>query len=77
MCLNIKLLYKYCVQSTGTYRWSDGWIVTFTKWGKNEPQDGPGRGCVSMNNKGFWNNTECDRQLQYVCRTTNSKSVCQ
>ena len=57
------------------YEWTDGWPVLYTNWGQDEPDNGTGRGCVAMNDKGRWNNTKCDRQQRYMCKTTTGEHL--
>ena len=57
------------------YEWTDRWPVLYTNWGQGEPVDGTDRGCVAMNDKGRWNNTECNRQQRYMCKTTTGKNL--
>ncbi|XP_052254421.1 macrophage mannose receptor 1-like [Dreissena polymorpha] len=57
----------------GVYGWVDGWPVVYTNWGWQEPSYGlNGSGCVISNNKGKWNDTDCNRLMRYVCEITTA-----
>ncbi|XP_053409086.1 macrophage mannose receptor 1-like [Mercenaria mercenaria] len=57
-------------QTRGLYQWSDGWPVFFSNWGWKEPSYGRKNttGCVLVNMRGKWNDTDCTRKLHYVCK---------
>ncbi|XP_077993135.1 C-type mannose receptor 2-like [Glandiceps talaboti] len=56
------------LEQTGSYSWSDGSPVFYTKWGFNEPSYATGEGCVRMNVNGGWDDTKCSETGGAVCK---------
>ncbi|XP_053398682.1 uncharacterized protein LOC128556876 isoform X2 [Mercenaria mercenaria] len=52
------------------YKWSDGSVVTYYNWGKNEPNDAGGEeDCVDIFLRtGNWNDDHCSYQMGYICK---------
>ncbi|XP_005097625.3 macrophage mannose receptor 1 [Aplysia californica] len=57
---------KYDLASEA-YTWSDTWPVTFTNWGKGEPNRLANEGCVSHTVDGQWQDVPCQMQLSFIC----------
>ena len=57
------------VTSEGTFHWTDGTHVTYTKWASNQPDNqNNNQDCVRMTvNKGAWDDTSCGKELPFVC----------
>ena len=55
------------------WKWSDGSVVDFKKWGLYEPSDLQGIAlCVNMKVQvGTWNDFPCDRAHAFVCKIGN------
>uniref|UniRef100_A0AAZ1WXN7 Mannose receptor, C type 1b n=1 Tax=Oreochromis aureus TaxID=47969 RepID=A0AAZ1WXN7_OREAU len=49
----------------GSFRYVDGWHLTFSRWGKNEPSKD--RSCVYMDVDGRWKTAHCNETLMSVC----------
>uniref|UniRef100_H2XKA0 C-type lectin domain-containing protein n=1 Tax=Ciona intestinalis TaxID=7719 RepID=H2XKA0_CIOIN len=56
-------------ETSNYFKWSDGSTVTYTNWNFNEPGgDGSGH-CTKMYKfSGFWNNKDCSKELNYMCK---------
>ncbi|XP_072020401.1 macrophage mannose receptor 1-like [Amphiura filiformis] len=57
----------------GNFEWSDSTSIDFTNWAPGEPNNaGNGEDCVHLtaayHNVGMWNDLECDRQENYICK---------
>ncbi|XP_072021157.1 lymphocyte antigen 75-like [Amphiura filiformis] len=52
-------------QMTGEYEWEDGWPLTFTSWGMDEPS---GEGCVALTNGETWDDTSCEEMRPFMCK---------
>ncbi|GFR96298.1 metalloendopeptidase [Elysia marginata] len=55
----------------GTFRWTDGKLLTYSNWKHWEPNDygRDGEDCAQMNPNGNWNDNNCVKaKLQYVCK---------
>ena len=52
------------------WRWTDKHPVTYTNWGKNQPQpNSNAKGCVVINGNGGWYVTDtCDAAKPYLCK---------
>ena len=52
------------------WRWTDRHPVTYTSWGKNQPQpNSNAKGCVVINGNGGWYVTDtCDAAKPYLCK---------
>ncbi|XP_053092870.1 macrophage mannose receptor 1-like [Pangasianodon hypophthalmus] len=48
-------------------QWSDGSLLTFTHWGKNEPSNTIDANCVYTNN--HWHNDYCTNARTFICYT--------
>ncbi|XP_047444532.1 macrophage mannose receptor 1-like [Mugil cephalus] len=53
------------VQTNGYFRYTDGWRMRFTRWGKDEPS--PDRACVYMDVDGKWKTAHCNETFWGVC----------
>ncbi|XP_070535731.1 macrophage mannose receptor 1-like [Ptychodera flava] len=56
------------VDQAGTYSWSDGSPVFYTKWGNGEPSVITGEGCVQLGTDGGWDDTTCSLMTNAVCK---------
>ncbi|XP_072020013.1 LOW QUALITY PROTEIN: uncharacterized protein [Amphiura filiformis] len=56
-------------QDTGTYGYVDGWPLTFTQWGENEPS---GEGCVTLKSDETWDAIPCDDMRPFICKYTQA-----
>ncbi|XP_072014914.1 macrophage mannose receptor 1-like [Amphiura filiformis] len=56
-------------QDTGTYGYVDGWPLTFTQWGPNEPSGG---GCVTLKSDETWDAIPCDDIRPFICKYTQA-----
>ncbi|XP_078493515.1 uncharacterized protein LOC100176392 isoform X1 [Ciona intestinalis] len=56
-------------ETSNYFKWSDGSTVSYTNWNFNEPGgDGSGH-CTKMYKfSGFWNNKDCTKELNYMCK---------
>jgi len=55
----------------GTFGWRDGASVSYTGWGKNEPDnDACNQDCAALKDAGAgkWQDTHCASRLPFVCR---------
>jgi hypothetical protein len=58
----------------GTFAWTDGSLVDFEHWNKNEPNDwGSGEDCGHLyeGNENRWNDLPCWHEAGYLCRMPN------
>ena len=60
------------LQDTREYKWTDGWPLSFTTWGENEPS---GEGCVAMNTDEVWDDEDCDMMKGFICKYTLGNKV--
>ncbi|KAH7701879.1 CBN-CLEC-50 protein [Aphelenchoides avenae] len=52
----------------GQWEWTDGKPWNFTYWQKGHPVSDPEAGCLAIRlTQGYWENTNCYENLQYVC----------
>ncbi|GAA6093471.1 macrophage mannose receptor 1-like [Tachysurus ichikawai] len=52
---------------TGTWQWSDGEELNFTKWYTGQPDyKPPGKSCAALNSQG-WRNYDCDNNFAFIC----------
>ncbi|XP_077993134.1 macrophage mannose receptor 1-like [Glandiceps talaboti] len=56
------------LEQKGTYGWSDGSPVFYTKWAIGEPSYNTGEGCVQMTRTGGWDDTKCNTMIPAVCK---------
>ncbi|XP_077993133.1 macrophage mannose receptor 1-like [Glandiceps talaboti] len=56
------------LEQIGTYGWSDGSPVFYTKWAIGEPSYSTGEGCVQMTMTGGWDDTKCSNMIPAVCK---------
>ena len=53
-----------------TWRWSDGWPVTYTNWFNNDLNN---ETCASLHNRETkWFQANCDESYKFVCKWTNA-----
>ncbi|XP_022613990.1 macrophage mannose receptor 1-like isoform X1 [Seriola dumerili] len=53
------------MQTSGYFRYIDGWRMKFTSWGHNEPS--PDRPCVFVDIDGKWKTANCNQTMNSVC----------
>ncbi|XP_008284987.1 macrophage mannose receptor 1-like [Stegastes partitus] len=53
------------VQTNGYFKFVDGWHVTLSHWGQNEPSTH--RACVYMDVDGKWKTANCNQTMSSVC----------
>ncbi|XP_039672406.1 macrophage mannose receptor 1-like [Perca fluviatilis] len=53
------------VQTNGYFTFTDGWHMSFSHWGKNEPSGD--RPCVYVDLDGKWKTADCNRTMNSVC----------
>ncbi|XP_043546328.1 macrophage mannose receptor 1 [Chiloscyllium plagiosum] len=58
-------------ETSGQFRWIDGWRLHFSKWDVNEPKINDG--CVFMNPNGKWITSTCDNEYYAVCKKSPVK----
>lgn len=55
----------------GTFLWTDGSLVKYTKWNENQPLQDDLQDCVYMTqaggNAGRWDNVRCDETRGFIC----------
>ncbi|GIX97410.1 secretory phospholipase A2 receptor [Caerostris extrusa] len=57
-------------KSSEQFRWLNGWPMTISRWGVNEPS-GMERGlCYSSSPDGFWKGVPCTEELPFICQIT-------
>ncbi|XP_032407990.1 macrophage mannose receptor 1 isoform X1 [Xiphophorus hellerii] len=49
----------------GRFKWVDNWLLSYTKWGKNEPKN---HGCVYIDVDNTWKTTECSSTYYSICK---------
>jgi len=54
----------------GTFAWSNGEAVLFTRWRAREPNARRGEDCGELYANGEWNDKDCNTRLGYVCEGT-------
>ncbi|KAK7079206.1 hypothetical protein SK128_003942 [Halocaridina rubra] len=59
--------------NNNVYKWTDGWPVFYTNWGKDQPTvNDTDYDCVMLRDmEGTWFNVECSRQAYYACKYKN------
>lgn len=59
----------------GTFVWTDGTPLDYTRWASGEPNDSNGEDCVHLTAwaGGAWNDLACDRKNPYICKETASR----
>ncbi|XP_033841443.2 macrophage mannose receptor 1 [Periophthalmus magnuspinnatus] len=50
----------------GRFKWIDGWFMSYTKWGADEPKSN--YGCVYMDTDKTWKTAECTNSYQSLCK---------
>ncbi|XP_039598560.1 galactose-specific lectin nattectin-like, partial [Polypterus senegalus] len=58
------------VSQTNYWFWKDGSVFNYQKWGSGQPDNYCGsEGCLMFNDNapGFWNDAECNLELNFVC----------
>ncbi|KAI3374792.1 hypothetical protein L3Q82_021350, partial [Scortum barcoo] len=66
LALNGQLWIGMNKQETGGYfKYVDGWHMTFTNWGFQEPT--MSKSCVSVEMNGKWKTTDCNQNLTTIC----------
>ena len=60
------------VNEEGTFRWTDGSLLTYSNWAPNEPSDGE-ENCAHYYDRynGKWNDKECLSQSYFICERKN------
>lgn len=58
-------LINICFQTAGYFRYIDGWRMTFSLWGPNEPSTN--RPCVYADVDGKWKTGYCNETISSVC----------
>jgi len=61
------------------FSWSDGKVLSFTKWGKGEPAgdtDPNNKGCAKMDQDSYWGESDCTMTNGYVCEIPRPLSNC-
>ena len=53
-------------QTDGRYKWVDNWLLSFTKWGKEEPKNN--YACVYMDVDGTWKTASCNNTYYSICK---------
>lgn len=67
-------LIHLCFQTNGYFRYIDGWRMTFTRWGEDEPS--MDRPCVYMDLDGKWKTAYCNQTIKSVCmKSTGMKKT--
>ncbi|KAM4543684.1 macrophage mannose receptor 1 [Fundulus diaphanus] len=49
----------------GYFQWVDNWLLSYTKWGKNEPKN---MGCVYIDVDHTWKTTQCSSTYYSICK---------
>ncbi|CAJ1084352.1 ladderlectin-like isoform X2 [Xyrichtys novacula] len=59
----------YDAPKEGVWLWSDGTQFLFTGWGRGEPNNHRGEGCMEMNLGGrdYVNDKRCNMRRSYIC----------
>nr|XP_057915903.1 macrophage mannose receptor 1 [Doryrhamphus excisus] len=52
----------------GRYKWVDNWLLSFTKWGKDEPKSN--YGCVYMDIDTSWKTAPCSNTYYSLCKSS-------
>ncbi|XP_037550261.1 macrophage mannose receptor 1 [Nematolebias whitei] len=52
----------------GRYKWVDNWLLSYTKWGKNEPKRN--YGCVYIDVDHTWKTSPCTTTYYSICKTS-------
>lgn len=52
----------------GTWVWSDGSPVTFTKWGSGEPNNSGNEDCGHFRTDTYWNDASCTSSFPFICK---------
>uniref|UniRef100_A0A8C5ERC2 C-type lectin domain-containing protein n=1 Tax=Gouania willdenowi TaxID=441366 RepID=A0A8C5ERC2_GOUWI len=55
------------------WKWSDGKLLSYTKWNIGEPNQGVNGPCVFLH-KGHWGDYECESAIYFVCNKECSES---
>ncbi|XP_037537285.1 macrophage mannose receptor 1 [Nematolebias whitei] len=65
------------VDLDGSYWWLDGTSVTYKRWDENQPNtEAFDENCVAMGyHMGYWRTHNCGRELQSICKRTNTPPV--
>lgn len=53
-------------QTGGRYKWVDNWLLSYTKWGTDEPKHN--YGCVYMDVDGKWKTAPCSETHYSLCK---------
>lgn len=66
-------MFCFVLKTRGRFKWVDGWRMSFTKWGKNEPKKN--YGCVYMDVDRKWKTASCTDNHYSLCKRTPGLSV--
>ncbi|XP_072234626.1 macrophage mannose receptor 1 [Leuresthes tenuis] len=54
----------------GRFKWVDNWLLSFTKWGENEPK--MNYGCVYMDVDSTWKTAPCTSTYYSICKKSSA-----
>ncbi|CAL1295968.1 unnamed protein product [Larinioides sclopetarius] len=60
-------------KKTQQFNWLNGWPMTISKWGRNEPSRYEDDTCYSSTPDGYWKSTYCKDELPFLCQITAGK----
>ncbi|KAM9789405.1 LOW QUALITY PROTEIN: macrophage mannose receptor 1-like [Neosynchiropus ocellatus] len=65
------------VELDGSFQWMDGSLVTFVRWGENQPLfKNDDELCAIMTaSTGFWQDHNCGRKFHFVCKRSGTAPV--
>ena len=51
------------------WRWTDGGVMSYTKWGEGEPNFGILENCLVLKvDDNYWNNINCGETRPFICQ---------
>ncbi|XP_056423932.1 pulmonary surfactant-associated protein D-like [Hyla sarda] len=55
------------IMTEGTFRYSNGEVISYTNWAPNEPNQSGAENCVEMYETGKWNDRSCGEKRLVIC----------
>lgn len=60
-------------QTGGRFKWVDNWLLSYTKWGADEPKSN--QGCVYMDVDGKWKTAPCTNNYFSLCKRSPGQTI--
>ncbi|KAM8838454.1 macrophage mannose receptor 1-like isoform 2-T2 [Synchiropus picturatus] len=62
------------VELDGSFQWMDGSLMTFVRWGENQPlfKNNDELCAILTTSTGFWQDQNCGREFDFICKRSSS-----